>query len=259
MQALIDAGAALSDAQRFWRLPDGELDRLLASTHRADHMELKLVVPSSAHDATCAALGVDFAGARARKVYYLDTSDLMLARHGVVARLRSHAKRPDDSVVKLRPFRSVDLPERLRRSKHFTVEVDTMPGKFVCSGVMSRRLRRHDVQKTLKGSRPLRALFTQEQRALLPAEVRIDDLTIFGPAEVRRLKVRPKGADFRLAVERWAYPDDSSILELSTRCTARAAVPTTAKLASVLRAYGIDLNGPQQTKTGLTLSQFRAR
>jgi hypothetical protein len=122
--------------------------------------------------------------------------------------------------------------------------------------VMSRRLGRHDVQKALKGSRPLGALFTQEQRALLPAWVRIDDLAIFGPAEVRRAKMRPQGADFRLAVERWAYPDGPSILELSTRCTARAAVPTAAQLASVLGVYGIDLTGPQQTKTGMTLSHF---
>ena len=64
-------------------------------------------------------------------------------------------------------------------------------------------------------------------------------------------------AEKRLAVERWSYPDGSSILEISTRCAARAAVQVAAQLASVLRAYEIDLTGDQQTKTQATLSYFR--
>jgi inorganic triphosphatase YgiF len=46
-------------------------------------------VLGSAHDATCAALGVDFAGVTACQVYYLDTRDRALQRDGVVVRVRS--------------------------------------------------------------------------------------------------------------------------------------------------------------------------
>jgi len=250
-------GRTLTDAQQFWRLPSGKLDSLLASTRLADRIELKAVVPETSHDATCASLGVKFTRANRRKVYFLDTDDLALERHGVVARLRSVERKADDSVVKLRPFVPDDLPARLRRSKRFGVEVDAMPGQFVCTGAMSRRLGKHDVEKTLTRGRPLRALFSADQLALLPAGVRIDDLSIFGPVEVRREKILPQGADFRLAVERWTYPDGSSILELSTRCAARAAVPVAAQLASVLRAYEVDLSARQQTKTHATLSYFR--
>jgi hypothetical protein len=245
-----------ADAHHFWRLPRRKVDRLLASTRRADRIELKLVVPESAHESVCAALKVDFARAAVRTVYYLDTSDLKLSRNGVVARVRSHENRPDDSVVKLRPYQPGDLPARLRRSKHFSVEVDAMPGKFVLTGAMFQRLGKQDAEETLREGGPRRALFSAEQRALFPAGVRVGDLSIFGPVAVRREKVQPQGADFRLAVERWVYPDGSSILELSTRCAARAAIPTAAQLASVLRAYEIDLTGPQQTKTRATLAYF---
>jgi hypothetical protein len=251
------AGPTLTDAQQFWRLPRHQLDRLLALTHRADGVELKLVVPPAAHRATCESLGVDLAKAAGRRVYFLDTDDLQLARHGVVARIRSVDNRPDDSVVKLRPFVAGDLPARLRRSKRFTVEVDAMPGQFVCTGAMGRRLGKDDVRKAVAKGRPLHPLFAKEQLALLPAGVGIDDLSIFGPVDVRRLKVVPRGADLRLAVERWNYPDGSSILEISTRCAARAAVQVTAQLAAVLRAHDIDLTGAQQTKTQATLSYFR--
>jgi hypothetical protein len=255
MQVLQDP-ATQADAQQFWQLPGRELDRLLTSTRHADRVELKLVVPATAHESTCASLGVDFSRASTRKVYFLDTSDLKLKRHGVVARIRSVEDRADDSVVKLRPCDAGDLPARLRRSKRFGVEVDAMPGQFVCTGAIARRLGKNDVRKAVRGERPLRALFSKEQLALLPGRTRISDLSIFGPVDVRREKILPQGAAFRLAVERWTYPDGSSILELSTRCAARAAVRVAAQLASVLRAYEIDLTGEQQTKTHATLSYF---
>ena len=254
------AGPMLTDARRFWRLPRRQLNRLLALTHQADHVELKLVVPVAAHAATCASLGVDLSRASSRRVYYLDTTDLMLERHGVVARIRSFDNKPDDSVIKLRPVVPGDIPARLRRSKRFGVEVDAMPGRFVCTGAMRRRLGKNDVERTMAKGRPLRALFSKEQLALLaahtPAPVDIDDLAIFGPVDVRRGKVLLDGLDRVLFVERWTYPDGSSILELSTRCAAAAAVPVTAQVSSVLRRYNVDVTGFQQTKTRATLAYF---
>ncbi len=255
-----NAGPMLTDARTFWQLPRRKLDRLLALTHQADHVELKLVVPATAHATTCSSLGIDLSSASARRVYYLDTKDLMLERHGVVARIRSLDNKPDDSVIKLRPVVPDELPGRLRRSKRFGVEVDAMPGRFVCSGALRRRLGRNDVERTMAKGRPLRSLFSKEQLALLaahvPAQVDIDDLAVFGPVDVRRGKVVLDGLDRALSVERWTYPDGSSILELSTRCAAATAVPVTAQVASVLRAYNVDVTGLQQTKTRVTLAYF---
>src|SRR5262245_46385857 len=71
----------LAAAQGFWQLPDDELDQLLTLSRETDRVELKLTVRESAHDAACAALGVDFARVRAHRVYYLDTEDRALHRH----------------------------------------------------------------------------------------------------------------------------------------------------------------------------------
>ena len=252
-----------ADAREFWQLPPHKLDSLLALTHQADQMELKLVVPVDAHAAACASLGADLSGASARRVYYLDTADLMLERHGVVARVRRFEKGSGDFVVKLRPITPDDLPARWRRSKRFLVEVDAMPGRYFCTGALKRRLDTVDVERALSDGPSLGALFSQEQLALLaayvPAPFAIAELRVFGPVRVRRCRVRPRGLGGVLAVERWSYPDGSSILELSTRCPAEEAVPVAARVASLLRRYGIDVADCRQTKTRATLAYFTGR
>jgi hypothetical protein len=256
----VSSDALPSDAQFFWQLPPRRLDRLLTLTHQADQVELKLVVPVDAHASVCASLGADLSRASARKVYYLDTADLMLERHGVVARIRSFEDGSGDSVVKLRPISPGDLPPRLRESKRFVVEVDAMPGRFFCTGAMKRRLGMVDVEQALGEGRSLDALFSHRQRVLLaayaPPTVELDNLLVFGPVQVRRCRVQPVGLDGALTVEHWAYPDGSSILELSTRCRAEVAMAATARVTSVLKAHDINVTGCQQTKTRTTLAYF---
>jgi hypothetical protein len=247
-------------ARDFWQLPDDALDELLTLSREADRVELKLTVPGPARDATCAALGVDFAGVCADRVYYLDTEDRTLHRQGVVVRVRSIARGPDDSVVKLRPVSPGAIPAALRHSRQFVVEVDAMPGSFVCSGALKARLGAHDVERAMARHRPLRALFSGLQLRLLaarlPGQAGIDDLAILGPVDARRRKLVPVGLDRALLVEQWTFPDDSRILELSTRCRPDAVLPVAARMAAVLRAHGVDLTGPQQTKTHATLDFF---
>ena len=109
----------------------------------------------------------------------------------------------------------------------------------------------------------LRTLFSKQQLRLLaahlPRQVGIDDLEILGPVDARRRKLMPEGLDRPLLVEQWTFPNDSRILELSTRCPPDATLRVAAQMAMVLRAYGIDLNGPQQTKTHATLDFFSMR
>jgi hypothetical protein len=253
------AGPSLTDARDFWQLPPHKLDSLLALTHQVDQMELKLVVPVDAHASACASLGADLSGAPARRVYYLDTADLVLERHGVVARVRRFENGSGDFVIKLRPITPDDLPARWRRSKRFLIEADALPGRFFCTGTLKRRLGMVDVEQVL-GERSLGALFSQKQLSLLaayaPVPVGFDELRVLGPVAVRRCRVRPDGLDGVLAVERWTYPDGSSILELSTRCPAEEAVPVAARVASVLRRHGIDVTDCQRTKTRATLAYF---
>jgi hypothetical protein len=246
-------------AREFWRLPDDEFRRLLTLTRAADQVELKLVIPPELHEATCAAFGVDLDNAPTRRVYYLDTPDLALQRSGVVARIRSNGRKPDDAVIKLRPVEPSTIPARLRRSKDFVIEVDGMPGRYVCSGALKVRLSDGTVEKAAKGDSPARKLFSKQQRELLALHAHgaaVDDLTFYGPIKVRRQKIVPRGVKRTLVFERWALPDGTTILELSSRCKARDALRAAAQTAAMFRAHGVDLTGPQQTKTRISLRRL---
>ncbi|WP_232425070.1 adenylate cyclase [Pseudofrankia inefficax] len=250
-------------AQNFWQLPEDDLDGLLRLAPQADRVELKLLIPIDGHQETCDVLGIQFADAPAHRVYYLDTPDRQLHRRGVVARVRSIRHRPDDSVVKLRPVAPADVPSSLRRSKDFVVEIDGMPGSYVCSGALKTRLGSDDVESVMSDRRPLHALFSARQRALLaprlPGGLTIDDLMVFGPVDARRRKLTLSGFDRTLLAEQWTFPDRSQILELSTRCAPDQALKAAATTAAFLGTHGIDLTGPQQTKTLTTLKFFTAR
>jgi hypothetical protein len=95
----------------------------------------------------------------------------------------------DDSVVKLRPVVPANLPGKLRRSSSFGVEVDAMPGGYVCSGSLRHTLAAGDVKDTMTGRRPLRKLFSKGQQAFfadhVPDHVELDDLAVLGGPDLR--------------------------------------------------------------------------
>ena len=80
------------------------------------------------------ALGMDPMDAFLRQVFFFDTPALDLDSAGVVIRARRTQGKPDDSVVKLRPVVPSELPAEVREHKSFGVEVDALPGGYVCSG-----------------------------------------------------------------------------------------------------------------------------
>ena len=142
-----------------------ELTRLLALIKESDSVELKLTVPESDQRSAVVALGMDPLDAQIRQVVFFDTPELTLDRHGVVVRARRIQGKGNDSVVKLRPVVPSELPEDIRRSASFRVEVDALPGGFVCSGTMKGVLGPTDVHERPGGRRPVRKLFSKEQRA----------------------------------------------------------------------------------------------
>ena len=244
-------------------LSDAELAELLGLLRGADSVELKLTVPEAGQRSSVTALGMDPIAAQIRQVFFFDTPDLALNEAGVVVRARRVQGKGDDSVVKLRPVVPGELPRALRRSPAFSVEVDAMPGGFVCSGTMKNFLGPSGVKEAVAGERPLRKLFTKEQRAFFasfaPDGIGLDDLSVLGPVFVLKLKFSPKGYDRRLVAEFWLYPDDSRILELSTKCPPHDAFTAAAETRAFLAGRGVDLSGEQETKTRRALEFFSAR
>ena len=242
---------------------DQALTELLSTIRQADSVELKLTVPMSDRSRGAAQLGVDPLDAQIRQVYFFDTPDLALDRQGIVVRARRVQRKGDDSVVKLRPVVPSELPGRVRRDPGFGVEVDAMPGGHVCSGSMKATLKAPAVREAVTGAKPLRKLFTKEQRALFsayaPEGLGLDDLSILGPIFVLKLKFSPEGYDRKLVAELWLYPDNSMLLELSTKCAPGEAFQVAAETKGFLHENGIDVGGEQETKTRKALEFFSAR
>ena len=117
-------------------LSPAQLGEVLELLKGADSVELKLSVPDGDRRSTVAALALDPLQAQIRQVVFFDTPDLLLNQHGVVVRGRRVQGKAGDSVIKLRPVVPDQLPARLRRDPMFGVEVDAMPGGFVCSSTL---------------------------------------------------------------------------------------------------------------------------
>ena len=118
------------------RLVTDEHVELLKLVEGADSVELKLTVPAMSGPNAVRALGIEPLEAQLRQVFFFDTPSLDLNQAGVVVRARRDQGRGDDSVIKLRPVVPADLPAELRTSPNLVVEVDAMPGGYVCSASM---------------------------------------------------------------------------------------------------------------------------
>lgn len=241
------------------RLSDEQLAQAMELARGSDSVELKLTVPETDQRSTVAALEMDPLEAQIRQVFFFDTPDLVLSSQGVVVRLRRVQKKGDDSVVKLRPVVPSDLPASVRKLPEFGVEVDAMPGGFVCSASMKGSPTK-DVRSSLTKDQPLRKLFSKEQRAFYaehaPDGLALDDLTLLGPIFVLKLKFAPKGFARKLVAEMWLYPDNSRILELSTKCAPAEALNVAEEARTFLSDRGVDLGGEQETKTRKALQYF---
>jgi hypothetical protein len=243
------------------RLINSDLLELRKLVKGADSIELKLTLPENTYRSAAAALEVDPLDAQIRQVFFFDTPDLDLNKAGVVARARRVQGRGDDSVVKLRPVVPSELPAALRGLPDFVVEVDVLPGGYVCSASLKGQPK-NDVRETVSSGKPLRGLFSKDQRAFFaehaPSGLTLDDLAVLGPIFVLKLKLSPRTFDRRIVAEMWLYPDGSRIVELSTKCLPGEGLDVTERVIEFLESKGITLDGEQQTKTKTALEFFSA-
>jgi hypothetical protein len=239
-----------------------EVAAVLKLLKGSDSVELKISVPEDSRRSTVATLGMDPLDAQIRQVAFFDTPDLLLNRHGVVVRARRIARKPGDAVVKLRPIVPENVPAGLRKSPAFGIELDAMPGGYVCSGSLKEEVDDAVVRSVLRGDRPVRKLFSKEQQELFsanaPPGVQLDDLAMLGPVNVLKLKFTPKNFAHRVTAELWYYPDGSRVLELSTKCPPADAFSVAAETRAFLKTSGVDVSAAQQTKTKKALEFYAA-
>jgi hypothetical protein len=250
-------------ARRTNRLSDDDLARVLELARKSDSVELKLTVPLADRSRAAASLGVDPLDAQIRQVFFFDTPDLKLQEAGLAVRARRIQGRSGDSVVKLRPVVPDELSEDIRRSSAMNVEVDAMPGGYVCSASMKGKVANKDVFEAVRGKRAVRKVFSKEQRSFFeanaPEGLALDDLRILGPTFVLKLAVEPKKLGRRLVAEVWLLQDGTGILELSTKCPPAETFQTAIETRAYLEGLGLDLEADPQTKTKATLAFFAGR
>ena len=250
------------------RLSDADTARVLELLKGADTVELKTSVPMPAQRAAIAGLPLDPVEAQPRQVFFFDTHDLVLDRAGVVVRARRIQGGRGDTVVKLRPVEPATLSADLRRSAGFGVELDALPGGFVCSASLRGRATGQEIRDVADGSVPLRKVFSKEQRALYaahaPEGITLDDLVVLGPTFVLKsvfqtaLVDRSGAPQRRLVAEVWLFPDGARILELSLKCLPSEAFQVAAEARAWLASRGVDITGEQQPKTRTALAYFSA-
>jgi hypothetical protein len=232
---------------------------VLALVEDADGVELKLTVEDNDQRSALTSLDIDLLDGEIRQVVFFDTPDLKLNRKGIIVRAR-RTRKGGDTVVKLRPVVPAEIPSDLREFSGFKLEVDAMPGSLVCSGSLKGTVDNGDVKVVLRAARPIRKLFSREQRnfykAHAPKGIDLDSLTALGPINSLKLKVVPPKFRRMLVAEMWFYPDGSRILELSTKCSPQEAFHVVAETRAFLSGLGISLTGKQQAKTRRALEHF---
>ncbi len=243
-------------------LTDAQLAELMDLLRGSDSVELKLTVPPVQQRAAISELGLDALDAQIRQVVFFDTPDLALDKAGVVVRARRIQGRSGDSVIKLRPLNPDEVSKDVRRLSGFGVEVDAIPGGFVCSGRLKCEADSDAIRQVLLGERALRKLYTKEQRALYgahaPDGIDLEHLAVLGPIFVLKLKWQPRDYARKMVAELWLYPNGERIFELSTKCLPSEAFQVATETRVFLSENGIDLSGEQQTKTRTALEFFSA-
>ena len=231
----------------------------------ATSVELKLSVPVGAGRATVKSIGLDPVEAQPRQAFFFDTPDLALNKAGVVVRARRIQGGGGDTVIKLRPVEPSTIDPDLRRSAAFKIEVDAMPGGFVCSASFKGVCSGQEVLDVASGAMPLRKLFSKEQRAFYdahaPAGLTMDKLVLLGPTFLLKSKHQPKAKDFDrpIVFEVWIYPDGSIVMEVSTKCLPKETFQVAGDFRDYLARHGIVLGADQSAKTRTALDFFTAR
>ena len=250
------------------RLSDADLAQVMKLIKGADSVELKVTVPVAQQGATIQGLPIDPVEAQPRQVFFFDTPDLDLNRAGVVVRARRVQGGRGDTVVKLRPVVPEALPADLRRSAAFNVEVDVLPGGYVCSASYKGRATGQEVRDAVRGGIPLRKLYSKEQRAFYrehaPEGIDLDSLVPLGPTFILKTKFIADSDPKSML----GPPDRRGDVALPGRVAhpgALDAVPpgdafqVSAEARAYLAGRGVMIAGEQQTKTKAALEFYMAQ
>ncbi len=238
-----------------------QLAELLGLLKKVDSVELKLTVPATNLRRLMRALDVDPLDAQIRQVVFFDTPDLALNEAGVVVRAPPGPRggRRLDRQAAAGGARASSRP-RSAAARASASRSTPCPVGSSAPGSMVNDMGPSEVREVLLGDKPIKKLFTKEQRSFYEAHapdgLDMNQLSMLGPITVFKLKWKPKDFPRRIVGEVWQYPDGSRILELSTKCAPSEMFQAAAESRAFLHAKGVDVGGEQTTKTRTALEFF---
>lgn len=241
------------------RMADADIGKVMELLKGSNAVELKLMV-DHAPGAILRRLGFDPVEAQPRQVYFFDTPDLALNRAGLIVRARRSAGGRGDTVVKVRPVDPQSLGADFRHDDSLKIELDAMPGGYVCSASFKGRCTGEEVLQASDGTLPLKSILSKTQRAAYkayaPDGIAIESLAPLGPTFLLRVKRQPSNFDRPVVVELWLYPDGSTVLEISTKGMPEEGFQLAAHFRGFLTERGIPIEIATGTKTASALRHF---
>lgn len=241
------------------RLSPEDMMKVLELLRGSTSVELKVEVPDTLRG-TIRGLGFDPVDGEPRQTYFFDTREFALNRAGLIVRARRGPFGKGDTAIKLRPVDPAIIDDDLRHDEAFKIEVDVMPGGFVCSATSKGRCSANEVFEAAEGKRALSSIFNSKQRKFFaahkPEGITLKDLVPIGPIFQLRLRNQPKDFDRRMIVEIWFYPDGSRVLEISTKGIPEEAFQLGVHFRAFLASHGIPLDKQSASKTSSAFAYF---
>jgi uncharacterized protein YjbK len=240
-------------------MPDPDV-RSLIDDPAVESVEIKLTVRADQEQMVHSALEREDVEPEKRQVYFFDTDNLDLYESGLVLRARKVQDDTDNTTVKLRPVVPADIGERWKRLAEFSIEMDAMGEKLVCSAKLDSEQEGGEIDSVMEGKTDQRKLFTSDQEELIrefgPGGVDWDQIHPLGPVDTRKYELEMDELDHEVTVEIWVLPDGSDLVELSIKVAPDEAEDAGRDLREFLTSQGFDVGGDQQTKTRAALNFF---
>jgi hypothetical protein len=240
-------------------MPDPDV-RSLIDDPAVESVEIKLTVRADQEQMVHSALEREDVEPEKRQVYFFDTDNLDLYESGLVLRARKVQDDTDNTTVKLRPVVPGDIGERWKRLAEFSIEMDAMGEKLVCSAKLDSEQEGGEIDSVMEGKTDQRKLFTSDQEELIrefgPGGVDWDQIHPLGPVDTRKYELEMDELDHEVTVEIWVLPDGSDLVELSIKVAPDEAEDAGRDLREFLTSQGFDVGGDQQTKTRAALNFF---
>jgi len=236
------------------------LKDLAEGTTGTQGVELKVTVSQEKEDAAARAFGLDQKPGERRRIFFFDTPDLALFKHGVVLRAREKKGGKDDSTVKIRPVDPEKLADKWHRLTGFNIEADGVGNTLTRSASLSVEQGDDEIKAVERNIRAIEKLYSPEQEQLLaemsPVRVNFKELWVLGPGHAVRWDVTHEALSYPIAVEEWTLTDGWDLIEVSIKVKTAQASTASAAFDEFLKGLHLKPQGGQETKTRIALEFF---